>query len=124
MRSPQVCPDGQIALLPAISLLHINVLTRSGSMQVLQVSEGMTLMEALRDSGVANIVALCGGCCSCATCHVYLIEAPADDQKATTGAEEDLLETSQYRKHNSRLACQVQIRIDHDGMTLEVAPED
>src|ERR1700692_4851168 len=33
---------------------------------------GLTLMEAARQNGVQGVVALCGGACMCATCHVYI----------------------------------------------------
>jgi ferredoxin, 2Fe-2S len=81
-------------------------------------------MEALRDSGVAEIAALCGGCCACATCHVYIVDRPSLNQAPKGSAEDDLLATSDHRKPNSRLSCQLQLSMEDDGMTVEIAPEN
>lgn len=51
---------------------RIHVLDRAGSSHTIEASERQTLMEALREGGMDDLMALCGGCCSCATCHVYI----------------------------------------------------
>ena len=81
-------------------------------------------MEAIRDSGTTDIQALCGGCCSCATCHVYIDEAFADRMPPMSEAENDLLDGTLYRKPTSRLSCQVEMKDDLAGMTVTLAPED
>ena len=51
--------------------MKIFVTDRSGNSQVLECDNKSTLMEVLRDNGM-DIEAACGGCCACATCHVYI----------------------------------------------------
>lgn len=80
-------------------------------------------MENLRDSGVGDITALCGGCCSCATCHVFVLEGN-ESLPPLSSDEGDILEGSLFRRTNSRLACQVQIEDAFDGLVIEIAPEE
>ena len=46
---------------------------RSGKKSEIEYDSNFTLMETLRDNGY-DIEASCGGCCACATCHVYIDE--------------------------------------------------
>ncbi|MEL6738634.1 MAG: 2Fe-2S iron-sulfur cluster-binding protein, partial [Pseudomonadota bacterium] len=48
------------------------VTNREGATSEIEVEDGLTVMEAIRDNGFDELLALCGGCCSCATCHVYV----------------------------------------------------
>ena len=52
-------------------MTNIYVKDRQGNTQELQAEAGLTLMEIIRDAGL-DIEAACGGCCACATCHVYI----------------------------------------------------
>ncbi|MGW1420804.1 2Fe-2S iron-sulfur cluster-binding protein [Bradyrhizobium manausense] len=80
-------------------------------------------MEIIRDSGVEQILAICGGCCSCSTCHVY-VNSPAKELPPIGVDERDLLDGSQHRTEESRLSCQIRFHDDLDGIKLTVAPED
>jgi 2Fe-2S ferredoxin len=51
---------------------QITVINQSGEESSVQATSGRTLMETIRDSGFDELLALCGGCCSCATCHVHI----------------------------------------------------
>lgn len=100
----------------------ITVTRRDGTSVSISAQPGANLMETLRDNGVDEVLALCGGCCSCATCHVY-IESGADSIAASDD-ENDLLDSSDHRQANSRLACQVKVAESAAGMQVRVAPED
>ena len=101
----------------------INVICRDGSQMKFQAAVGISLMEALRDAGVDDIRALCGGCCSCATCHVFVLEGI--EQFAPMGSNEaEMLDCSLYRSEISRLACQLQLDANSEGLCVEVAPEE
>ena len=84
---------------------------------------GVSLMETLRevDYGVA---AICGGMCSCATCHVYIDESWAARLPAAQGDETELLQELSGRRPTSRLSCQVEFTPALDGLRLTVAPDD
>jgi 2Fe-2S ferredoxin len=98
------------------------VVTRKGEERELEAQTGLSVMEVLRDGGVDEVLALCGGCCSCATCHVYVesdVDLPAMSQD-----EDDLLDSSDHRTGKSRLSCQLPFTEAMDGIRVTVAPED
>jgi 2Fe-2S ferredoxin len=100
------------------------VTTRDGRTKQLQGQSGRSLMENLRDGGIEEILALCGGCCSCATCHVFVDEEWLGQLPPMSEDEDDLLETSNARAANSRLSCQIPLTDALDGIAVTVAPED
>lgn len=55
----------------------LRVRTREGETHDIEATVGVSVMENIRDAGIDELMALCGGCCSCATCHVFVDEAPA-----------------------------------------------
>ena len=99
------------------------VTTRSGDEQVLDASEELTVMEAIRDAGIAELLALCGGCCSCATCHVYVDPAFANSLQPMSEDEDDLLDSSDHRQPMSRLSCQLNLAAIEE-LRVTIAPED
>jgi 2Fe-2S ferredoxin len=100
------------------------VVDRSGSEREISASNGMSVMEAIRDNGFDELLALCGGCCSCATCHVYVDPAFADKLPAISDDESDLLDSSDHRNETSRLSCQLHITDAVEGLRVTIAPED
>ena len=100
------------------------VVNRSGEESTVEAGEGLSVMEAIRDNGFDELLALCGGCCSCATCHIFVDPAFADKLPAMSEDENDLLESSDHRGATSRLSCQVQLTSDLDGLRVTIAPED
>lgn len=100
------------------------VTTRAGDTSEIDVGDGLTVMEAIRDNGFDELLALCGGCCSCATCHVHVDPEFADRLPAISADEDDLLESSDHRAATSRLSCQLPFTADLDGLKVTIAPED
>jgi 2Fe-2S ferredoxin len=100
------------------------VVNRAGEESTIAVSDGLTVMEAIRDNGFDELLALCGGCCSCATCHVHVDPAFKDRLPAMSEDEDDLLESSDHRDEYSRLGCQVPFTADLDGLRVTIAQED
>ncbi|QUM74405.1 2Fe-2S iron-sulfur cluster-binding protein [Sphingopyxis granuli] len=97
---------------------------RTGETVTVDADAGLSIMEVLRDAGLDELLALCGGCCSCATCHVYVADTGGQDLVPMTDDENDLLDSSDHRRPNSRLSCQMIISDAMDGFTVEIAPED
>jgi 2Fe-2S ferredoxin len=105
-------------------MIRIHVTSRSGDEVVIDAAPGMSVMEAIRDSGIDEVLALCGGCCSCATCHVH-VDPDWFERLGTMGADEDdLLDSSDHRTAHSRLSCQLKCVPGVDGMRVTIAPED
>ncbi len=79
-------------------------------------------MEGLRDLK-AGVDAVCGGMCSCATCHVY-VNAHWMALLAPAGADEaELLAlVPGFNEQSSRLSCQIEVSGALDGLELVVAP--
>ena len=103
---------------------QITVIDQSGSEKAIQAPEGRTLMEVIRDSGFDELLALCGGCCSCATCHVHVDPAFADKLPKMSEDENDLLDSSDHRTEYSRLSCQIPVTAALDGARITIAQED
>lgn len=81
-------------------------------------------MEAIRDHGRVELLALCGDCCSCASCHVFVDPAFASLLPAISEDENDLLDSSAVLNVPSRLSCQIIIDAALAGLAVEIAPED
>jgi 2Fe-2S ferredoxin len=81
-------------------------------------------METLRAHGFDEILAVCGGCCACATCHVYVEADGAAPLEPRSDDEDALLEGSDHLKPQSRLSCQIPLTAERDGLRVTIAPED
>ncbi len=102
----------------------LTVVNRAGEESTIDVDDGLTVMEAIRDNGFDELLALCGGCCSCATCHVHVDPAHSDKLPEMSEDEDDLLESSDHRVETSRLGCQIPFSAELDGLKVTIAPED
>ena len=103
----------------------IIVTGRDGEKFDLDAEENQTLMEVIRDNGIEGMDAICGGCCSCATCHVYVDPEFIAKLPPISEDEDMLLDGSLHRKPEvSRLSCQIRMSNALDGLSLEIAPED
>ncbi|MCB2084873.1 MAG: 2Fe-2S iron-sulfur cluster binding domain-containing protein [Sphingomonadaceae bacterium] len=100
---------------------RIKVTDQDGTTRELTADTGDNLMEVLRGEGYDNIIALCGGCCACATCQVYVDEAWFAKLPAIAEDEEEMLDSSDTRQPNSRLSCQLDLDETMDGLELTIA---
>lgn len=101
----------------------IRVLDRSGVEHEVAAHGGSKLMEVLRelDYGVA---AICGGMCSCATCHVYVAPEWAPRLPEPMSDERELLAELARVSDQSRLSCQIELTEALDGLRVTIAPEE
>jgi 2Fe-2S ferredoxin len=111
-------------MIGGVLMPKLVVVTREGEESVFEVEAGLSVMEAIRDNGVDELLALCGGCCSCATCHVYVDPAFSGLLPDMSEDENDLLDSSDHREERSRLSCQIAMTEELDGLTVTIAPED
>ena len=100
------------------------VVTRDGTEHEIDGNPKLSVMEIIRDAGFDELLALCGGCCSCATCHVHVDPAFADVVGKMGEDENDLLDSSAHRGPTSRLSCQLQFSAALDGLRVTIAAED
>lgn len=105
-------------------MITLTIETRAGETRDIAVPPEGSLMEAIRDNGFSELLASCGGCCSCATCHVVIDPGSSVALAAMSADEDDLLDGSDHRAESSRLACQIPLGIELDGLKLRIAPAD
>jgi 2Fe-2S ferredoxin len=101
----------------------LTVTLREGEQREINAEAGVTVMEAIRDGGGDELMAICGGCCSCATCHVYIDPEFAEHLPPITEDEDELLDGTSFRTPASRLSCQLPFSDELDGLRVEIAPE-
>lgn len=105
-------------------MAQLVVVTRDGTEKTVEGRTGLSIMEIVRDAGFDELLALCGGCCSCATCHIHIDPAFAGKIDPMGEDENDLLDSSSHRDETSRLSCQVPFTDALDGMRVTIAQED
>jgi ferredoxin, 2Fe-2S len=104
-------------------MAELVIVDRDGQEHRVEGKVGVSVMETLRelDYGVA---AICGGMCSCATCHVWLDEAWLSKVPTKQGDEQELLQELQGYRPNSRLSCQVPFTEALSGLRVTLAPDE
>ena len=103
-------------------MVRVVATRRDGELREVEAKPGRSLMLNIRKD--AEIAAICGGCASCGTCHVYVAEDWLDRLPPMREDEDTTLSFSDWRKPNSRLSCQIKVTDDLDGLAVTVAPED
>ena len=103
-------------------MAEIVVIDREGVERSVPATVGWSTMEILREAGLP-IEAACGGCCACATCHVYVAADWLGRLPEMSRDESNMLDEAFQVEENSRLSCQIPFTADLDGLTVTLAPE-
>jgi 2Fe-2S ferredoxin len=90
----------------------------TGTVRTVDVPVGTTLMRAATDNRVPGIDGDCGGNCACATCHVYIDPAWSERVGARNSNEEEMLNSVDELRGNSRLGCQINLTDALDGLVV------
>ncbi len=97
-------------------MAKITYIEHGGTEHVVEVANGLTVMEGARDNGIPGIEADCGGACACSTCHVYVAEEWVEKLPARDDMEEDMLDFAyEPDPRRSRLTCQLKVSDALDG---------
>jgi len=105
-----------------LSDIAITFVSRNGQRHEVRSPTNRTLMEAATKSNVPGIDAECGGSCACATCHVYVDEQWTSTVGQRKPVESEMIEfSSEELKSNSRLACQIVLTNELDGLVVYIA---
>jgi 2Fe-2S ferredoxin len=104
-------------------MAKITYIEFGGEEHVVEVRNGLSVMEGAIKNNVPGIDADCGGACACATCHVYVDEAWREKTGAASAMEESMLDFAQNVEPNSRLSCQIRVTDALDGLIVRL-PED
>lgn len=104
---------------------QIAVTDLQGQTRAVEINPGWSLMEVLRENGYDEILAMCGGSCSCATCHVHITNATDLELPPVEEDEEMLLMTTDaYDATRSRLSCQIPMTDALAGMQVQIVEMD
>lgn len=101
-------------------MAKITYIEHGGAEHVVDVADGMTVMEGARDNSIPGIDADCGGACACSTCHVYVEPAWVAKLPALQPMESDMLDFAWERRENSRLSCQLRVTPELDGLVVRM----
>jgi len=101
----------------------LRVIDRDGKEHRVEGKIGFKVMETLRDLDY-GVPAVCGGMCSCATCHVYVDPNWQVRLSPPMGDEQELLRELSQRRENSRLSCQIEFKTELDGLSVAIAPDE
>jgi 2Fe-2S ferredoxin len=104
-------------------MVAITYVEHNGSRHTVEVEPGSNLMIGATLNMVPGVDGMCGGICSCATCHCYIPENWRSRLPAAAEGEEAMLEGAGHRQGNSRLGCQVIVTGDLDGLEVHLPPE-
>ncbi len=101
----------------------LKVVDRDGKEHEVEAKSGLKVMETLRELDY-GIAAICGGMCSCATCHIYIDRDWVGKLPAAMSDERELLSELSHHKDTSRLSCQVEMADTLAGMRVTIAPDE
>jgi 2Fe-2S ferredoxin len=96
----------------------VTFIDHDGVERIVDAENGWSLMEAARNNDVPGILAECGGMCACATCHVYVSEPWLHKLPPAADVEKTMLEFTDEPRAGSRLACQIELSDDLEGMSV------
>jgi 2Fe-2S ferredoxin len=105
-------------------MTRLSITDRDGVQTTVEAQAGQSAMEAMRAAGVEQLLAICGGVCACATCHVYVAPECLEFLLPLGSDENELLSALSHRRENSRLACQIRLEPAIPALTVQLAPED
>ena len=102
-------------------MAKITYIEHNGTEHVVDVANGLTVMEGARDNNIPGIEADCGGACACSTCHVYVDASWVEKLPAKDAMEEDMLDFAwEAYQTTSRLTCQLKVTDDLDGLIVRM----
>ncbi len=101
----------------------LKVVDRDGVEHEVEARTGLKVMETLRELEY-GVAAICGGMCSCATCHVYVDPAWADKLPSPQSDERELLQELSHFTDASRLSCQIEFTPALAGLRVTIAPDE
>ena len=102
-------------------MAKITYIEHGGKEHVVEVANGMTVMEGARDNNIPGIEADCGGACACSTCHVYVHSDWIDRLPEKDEMEQDMLDFAfEPDETRSRLTCQLKVSDALDGLIVQM----
>ena len=101
----------------------ITYIEATGARHTVDVALGLNLMEGATLNMVPGVEGMCGGMCSCATCHCYMPQAWLSEHAVMQSSEQAMLAQASHVQANSRLGCQIEVTADMEGLEVHLPPE-
>jgi 2Fe-2S ferredoxin len=101
----------------------LKVIDRDGVEHEVDARTGLKVMETLRELEY-GVAAICGGMCSCATCHIYVDPDWVDRLPPPQSDERELLQELSHHNEQSRLSCQIEFTPALEGLRVTIAPDE
>lgn len=101
-------------------MAKITYIESNGKEHVVEVADGLSVMEGAVKNLVPGIDADCGGACACATCHVYVDEKWLTKMPTKQDMEQTMLDFANDVHDNSRLSCQIKVSAALDGLVVRM----
>ena len=101
-------------------MAKIIYIEHNGIEHIVEVQNGLTVMEGAVQNDIPGIDADCGGSMSCATCHVYVKEDWYEKLPKKEMGEDDMLDQAYEPNSNSRLSCQISVSDNLDGLIVHM----
>ena len=101
-------------------MTKITYIENNGKTHVIEVANGLSVMEGAVQNNIPGIDADCGGAMACATCHVYVKEEWLDKLPSKEDGEEDMLDMAYEPNKSSRLSCQLIVSDELDGLIVSM----
>tara|TARA_B100000686_G_scaffold277564_1_gene297114 strand:- start:498 stop:818 length:321 start_codon:yes stop_codon:yes gene_type:complete len=101
-------------------MAKIKYIEFNGEEHLVDVQNGLTVMEGAIKNKIPGIDADCGGACACATCHVYVKKKWFSKLPPKEDTEEDMLDFAFDVRENSRLSCQLTVTDELDGLIVDL----
>ena len=99
-------------------MAKITYIDKDKNKKIVEVADGLTVMEGAVQNDIPGIDADCGGSMACATCHVYVQDEWFNKIEKATDAEQDMIDMAYEPKKNSRLSCQLIVSDELDGIIV------
>lgn len=99
-------------------MVNITYIEHDGTEHTIAAEEGKSLMLNAVDNMLPGIDADCGGACACATCHIYIPEQWQQITGERNAMEESMLQLAEAIADNSRLACQIDVNSEMEGLVV------
>jgi 2Fe-2S ferredoxin len=101
-------------------MAKITYIEFDGTEHVIDVKNGLSVMEGAVKNNIPGIDADCGGACACATCHVYVQGDWLGKTGEKSAMEESMLDFAENVEDNSRLSCQIKVSDELDGLIVKM----
>lgn len=106
-----------------MSDIKVNFISADGEQTVTATASDGDDLLTIAQVNDQPLEGTCEGQMACSTCHVIVDAQDFDKLPESTEMEEDMLDLAAGARRTSRLACQITLTPDLDGLTVHIPAE-